>query len=232
MKQARLIDLGLIDYQKAWDFQTDLFNQKIQSKLHKSANDLPTDGVLHHLILCSHPNVFTIGKNGNENHLLLSKQILSEKKIDFFKSNRGGDITFHGIGQCVGYPILDLEDFKLDINWYMRSLEEVIILTLAQFGIIGERIDKVTGVWIDANNPKSARKICAFGVRTSRWITMHGFALNINTDLDFYKMIVPCGISDKGVTSIQQELGEKIDENLVKQFIIRNFETVFEISIC
>ena len=157
---------------------------------------------------------------------------MSEKKIDFFKSNRGGDITFHGIGQCVGYPIFDLEDFKLDINWYMRSLEEVIILTLAQFGIIGERIDKVTGVWIDANNPKSARKICAFGVRTSRWITMHGFALNINTDLDFYKMIVPCGISDKGVTSIQQELGEKIDENLVKQFIIRNFETVFEISIC
>jgi lipoyl(octanoyl) transferase len=232
MKQARLIDLGLIDYQKAWDFQTDLFNQKIQNKLHNSNRDAVVNGALHHLILCSHPNVFTIGKNGNENHLLLPKEILSEKKIDFFKSNRGGDITFHGIGQCVGYPIFDLEDFKLDINWYMRSLEEVIIRTLAQFGIIGERIEKVTGVWIDGNNPNRARKICAFGVRTSRWVTMHGFALNINTDLDFYKMIVPCGISDKGVTSMKQELGEKMDENLVKQFIIRNFETVFEISIC
>lgn len=232
MKKARLIDLGQIDYQKAWDFQEDLFNQKIQYKLHKTADKLPVDGFLHHLILCEHPNVFTIGKNGKEEHLLLSKSILQEKNIAFYKSNRGGDITFHGMGQCVGYPILDLEDFKLDIHWYMRSLEEVIILTLAEFGIIGERIDKQTGVWIDANIPLKARKICAFGVRTSRWVTMHGFALNINTNLDFYKMIVPCGISDKGITSIQQELGEKIDENLVKQFIIRNFESVFEIDLC
>lgn len=231
MKKASLIDLGLVDYKAAWDFQEELFAKKTQQKmLHQPVVD--ENGFKHHLIVCQHPNVFTLGKNGKENNLLISKEKLSQQKIDFFNINRGGDITFHGLGQLVVYPILDLEDFKLDIHWYMRTLEEVIIKTLAYFGINGQRIEKETGVWIAKNQQLLARKICAFGVRTSRWVTMHGLALNINTDLKYYDMIVPCGIKDKGVTSMEFELGQKIDENLVKQILLSNFEAEFGVILC
>lgn len=181
----------------------------------------------HHLLFVEHPPVYTLGKNGNEENILISEQELFQKRIDYFHINRGGDITFHGPGQLVGYPILDLDKFNTDLGWYLRSIEEIIILTLAEYGIISERSKGETGVWIDTGIKGRERKICAIGIKCSRWVTMHGFALNVNTDLSYFNNIIPCGIQNKQVTSIEKELGKKVDINEVKQKVKHHFEKVF-----
>jgi lipoyl(octanoyl) transferase len=189
---------------------------------------LPTT---HYLLFCEHPPVYTLGKSGHMQNVLLSEDEMEEKEIEFFKTNRGGDITFHGLQQVVGYPILDLEKFYTDIGKYLRSLEEVIILTIAEYGISGTRSKGETGVWIQPGIPGRERKICAMGIRCSRWITMHGFALNVNTDLSYFNNIIPCGIVNKQVTSIERELGQEVDINDVKRKIIKNFSRVFDVEI-
>lgn len=230
MQNAYFEDWGNIDYQIAWDKQEFYFQNKLNSK--KNNRDFPDklEQIDHHLILCEHPHVYTLGKSGLLEHLLLNNEELKNKEIAFYKNNRGGDITYHGPGQIVGYPILDLEQMQTDINWYMRSLEEVIIQTIAHYGLIGDRSKGETGVWLDVGTPQ-ARKICAFGVRTSRWVTMHGWALNVNTDLTYFNYIVPCGIIDKGVTSISKELNRSIDMDEVKNIIKANFEKIFEVKL-
>jgi lipoyl(octanoyl) transferase len=210
-------DLGLIDYKVAWDLQADLLNQSVAVKTaNRDRPDADTDLTNNHLLFCEHPHVFTLGKTGDENNLLIKKENLGSIDASFYPTNRGGDITYHGPGQIVGYPVIDLENFFTDIHQYMRSLEEAVIQTLAELGITAGRIAGLTGVWVEANNPVKARKICALGVRTSRWVTMHGFALNINTDLSYFQYIVPCGIQDKAVTSMEKELGLEQDVNTVK----------------
>lgn len=244
MQQVIFQDLGLIKYQEAWDYQEQLFQQVVGQKLRNrelarveelSEGDgleleplVPTS---NYLLFCEHPPVITLGKSGKDNNLLMSEDWLRQRGIDFFHINRGGDITFHGPEQVVGYPILDLDHFFTDIHKYLRLLEEVIILTLAEYGIKGERIAKATGVWIDADVPGKARKICAMGIKCSRWVTMHGFALNVNTDLSYFNYIVPCGITDKQVTSLQRELGTKIDLNDVKEKLKRHFEQLFHAEL-
>ncbi len=241
MKQPVIFqDLGLIKYQEAWDYQESLFQQVVAQKLENrdaeaaggsgSWQDGSTIAKLkttNYLLFCEHPPVITLGKSGKDTHLLMSETWLKQRGIDFYHINRGGDITFHGPGQIVGYPILDLDNFFTDIHKYLRLLEETIILTLADYGIKGERIAKATGVWIDAGIPGKARKICAMGIKCSRWVTMHGFALNVNTDLSYFNYIVPCGISDKQVTSLERELGTKIDVSLVKEKLKHHFEQLF-----
>ncbi len=222
MLQVSLADLGSIAYQKAWDIQEVHLQKVVQEKIEArtNLNVLPSS----YFFLVEHPPVFTLGKSGKEDHLLLSQESLVERGIGYFKTNRGGDITFHGPGQVVGYPILDLDQVYTDIHRYLRELEEVIILTLADFGIPnGARKEGLTGVWV------GEEKICAMGVRASRWITMHGFALNVNTDLRFFDLIVPCGIQDKGVTSMEKILGSSPDIEAVKRSVIRNFERVFPV---
>lgn len=228
-------DWGKIDYKSAWDKQDVLLleNVAIKTEARKANKDqlpmlLPTT---NHLIFCEHTAVYTLGKSGNISNVLLSDEEMSEKGIEFYRTNRGGDITFHGEGQIVGYPILDLEKFQTDIGVYLRNIEEVIIKTIADFGIKGERSSGETGVWIDNEIPGKERKICAIGVRCSRWITMHGFALNVNTDLGFFNNIVPCGIQDKKVTSIEKEIGYQPDIELVKEKLKRNFELVFDVVL-
>ena len=228
-------DWGKIDYKSAWDKQEVLLleNVAIKTEARKANKDqlpmlLPTT---NHLIFCEHTAVYTLGKSGNISNVLLSDEELSEKGIEFYRTNRGGDITFHGEGQIVGYPILDLEKFQTDIGVYLRNIEEVIIRTIAEFGIQGERSSGETGVWIDNEIPGKARKICAIGVRCSRWVTMHGFALNVNTDLGFFNNIVPCGIQDKKVTSIEKEIGYQPDIELVKEKLKKNFELVFDVVL-
>ncbi|MEZ5007801.1 MAG: lipoyl(octanoyl) transferase LipB [Chitinophagales bacterium] len=228
-KQVFLTELGLIDYKAAWDIQQAAFDNSVAIKLARKANDqieLPKN----YLYICEHPHVYTLGKSGSEDHLLLKADELYSRSIDFYHSNRGGDITYHGLGQIVGYPIIDLDQFSADIKVYMRSLEEVIIRTIAEYGLKGERVEGATGVWLDKGKPNE-RKICAFGVKTSRWITMHGWALNVNTDLSYFSYIVPCGIADKGVTSLQKELGHELDINEVKEKILKHFEIVFDTKI-
>ncbi|HLR38676.1 MAG TPA: lipoyl(octanoyl) transferase LipB [Chitinophagaceae bacterium] len=227
MKNKKVIieDWERIGYQKAWDRQEALLHKNVQLK-----HDDKQDETQNRLIFCEHPPVFTLGKSGHMANLLASQDRLKEKGIEFVKTNRGGDITFHGPEQIVGYPILDLENFFTDIAKYLRSLEEVIIRTIAEYGINGERSKGKTGVWIDAKDPAKARKICAMGVRCSRWVTMHGFALNVNTDLSYFDLIVPCGIKDKKVASIKEEVGQDIDMAEVKQKLVRHFEEVFEAS--
>lgn len=216
-KNTRFIDLGLIDYQKGWDYQLELFNKtvdlKIQNRTASGSAQKPTD---NYVIFCEHPHVFTLGKSGDENNLLIKKENLGQISAGYYAINRGGDITYHGPGQIVGYPIIDLENFFTDIHLYMRKLEESVIKTLKEFGIEAGRIAGLTGVWIDAEDEKQARKICALGVKTSRWVTMHGFAFNVNTDLNYFNYIVPCGIQDKAVTSLEKELGSKQDIEEVK----------------
>ncbi|MFT3979982.1 MAG: lipoyl(octanoyl) transferase LipB [Ferruginibacter sp.] len=229
-------DLREIEYEAAWNFQESLMKSNLQAKatLAKNTALTATDSLpatRHYFLLCEHPNVYTLGKNGREEHLLITEQQRQEKQIAYFHINRGGDITFHGPGQIVGYPILDLEKFSTDLGLYLRNLEEVIILTLAELGITAGRSKGETGVWIDAGLPGKARKICAIGIRCSRWITMHGFALNVNTDLRYFDFIVPCGIQDKQVTSIEKELQAKADIAAVKEAICRNFATVFSCDI-
>jgi lipoyl(octanoyl) transferase len=219
-------DLGAIEYKLAWDYQEKLLEENV---LFKRSHQ--PEKTINHLLFCEHPPVFTLGKSGKEEHLLINERTLQEKGIAFFHTNRGGDITFHGPAQIVGYPILDLEKFFTDIGRYLRSLEEVIILTLAEYGIKGDRSPGETGVWIEPYLKHKARKICAMGVRCSRWITMHGFALNVNTDLDYFNYIIPCGINDKQVTSIEKELGIKVSMEEVKAKLKKNFEKVFEAKI-
>ena len=227
METVIVKDLQLAEYEAAWKYQESLMQGNLQAKL-LSAQQGTASGTQHYFLLCEHPNVFTLGKNGNAAHLLISKKEQEEKQVAFFHINRGGDITFHGPGQLVGYPILDLEKFSTDIGLYLRNLEEVIIQTLQEFGIAAGRSQGETGVWIDAGIPGKERKICAIGIRCSRWITMHGFALNVNTDLSYFDMIIPCGIQHKKVTSMEAELGSAVDMEEVKAAVCRNFKKVFE----
>lgn len=210
-KEIIFKDLGLIDYQDAWDYQESLFQETITQKGHP---DKPQTS--NFILFCEHPHVYTLGKSGSENNLLINNQALAEKGVSFFRTNRGGDITYHGPGQIVGYPILDLENFKLGIRKYIWLLEESIIALLRDFGISASRLDGASGVWLDADQPGKVRKICAIGVRSSRYVTMHGFAFNINTKLEYYNYINPCGFTERGVTSLEKELGSKQDIEKVK----------------
>lgn len=231
MQKIHFQDLGLIDYQEAWDYQEVLFKKSIDAKIeNRKANKTITD-TINHLLFCEHPHVYTLGKSGNESHLLLSEALLKQKGATYYKINRGGDITYHGPGQIVGYPILDLDKFFTDIHKYLRLLEEMVILTLAEYNIKAGRSEGFTGVWLDADNPLKARKISAMGVKCSRWITMHGFAFNVNTDLNYFNNIVPCGISDKQVTSLEKELNRKIDVKEVKQKLKKHFSQLFAAEI-
>ncbi|MGN6194416.1 MAG: lipoyl(octanoyl) transferase LipB [Ginsengibacter sp.] len=241
-------DLGIINYKSAWDYQEELVKKNLEIKAEArkaSVNEQLAIGNLqeelqtnnyelqtkNYLLFCEHLPVYTLGKSGHMENVLISENEMEEKEIEFFKTNRGGDITFHGLQQIVGYPILDLEKFFTDIGKYMRSLEEVIILTIAEYGIKGDRSKGETGVWIDPGIHGRERKICAMGIRCSRWITMHGFALNVNTDLSYFNNIIPCGIVNKQVTSIEKELGHKVDFEEAKEKVKRNFEKVFNVHI-
>lgn len=224
-KRINYIDLGQKDYKETWDFQEKLFQEIVQKKLEK--RNQPSLQTPNYLLYVEHPHVYTLGKSGDVSNLLLNEKQLQEKKATFYKINRGGDITYHGPGQLVGYPILDLENFFTDIHKYLRLLEETIILTLAEYHIKGERSPGETGVWLDVGSP-FARKICAMGVRASRWVTMHGFALNINVDLGYFDNIIPCGIKDKAVTSLQVELKREICEKEVKDKVTKHFLNLFE----
>lgn len=228
-------DLGVVEYGATWDLQEQLMKQNLEAKA-QWYNTPETErssgmGTRNHLLFCEHPHVYTLGKSGHINNLLVNDQRLKELNVSFYKTNRGGDITYHGPGQLVGYPILDLELFFTDLGKYMRTLEQAIIQTLAHYNIKGERLQGSTGVWIDADMPAKARKICAMGVRCSRWITMHGFALNINTDLKYFNYIVPCGIVDKGVTSLANELGTQVNQQEVKDILKDEFAKVFNASV-
>lgn len=230
-KKVYFQNLGLIDYQQAWDYQTSLFDEIVAIKVgNRNLLDDEQQATPNHLLFCQHPHVYTLGKSGKLEHLLLNENQLKEKNATFYKINRGGDITYHGPGQLVGYPILDLDNFFTDIHKYMRFLEEAIILTLAEFGIEAGRIEGLTGVWIDFIEQKNPRKICAMGVKSSRWVTMHGFALNVNTDLDYFKNIVPCGIDDKAVTSIELELGRKVLIENVSEILKKHLAELFEMD--
>ena len=230
MQKVFFRDLGLIDYKECWDYQEKLLQEIVSIKSANRTAD-PQLQTPNYLLFCEHPHVYTLGKSGDEKNLLLNKESLKEKNAVYYKINRGGDITYHGPGQIVGYPILDLDNFFTDIHKYLRFLEEVIILTLKDYGIESGRIDGLTGVWLDWNNKIKARKICALGVRTSRWVTMHGFAFNVNSDLSYFNNIIPCGISDKAVTSLDKELGRKMDMEEVKEKVKKYFTQVFECKI-
>lgn len=232
MPEVFFQDLGLIDYKKAWDYQEELFKANVDAKIENRRADKTVTLTKNYLIFCEHPHVYTLGKSGDETHLLLSEAMLKQKGATYYKINRGGDITYHGPGQIVGYPILDLDYFFTDIHKYLRFLEEIIILTLAEYGIETGRYDGYTGVWLDAENPLKARKICAMGVRCSRWVTMHGFAFNINANLDYFNNIVPCGITDKQVTSLQKELNREVNVNEVKEKLKKHFCQLFDATFC
>jgi lipoyl(octanoyl) transferase len=237
-------DLGVMDYKTAWDYQEQLLQENVRRKsevrsqklevgvsdsdLRPPTSDLDTQ---HYLLFVEHPPVYTLGKSGNIENVLINEEMRSAKGIQFFHTNRGGDITFHGPQQIVGYPILDLEKFETDIGKYLRNIEQVVILTLAEYGIEAGRSPGETGVWIDADKKGKERKICAIGVRSSRWITMHGFALNVNTDLSHFNFIIPCGIQNKQVTSIEKELGHKVNFEEAKEKVKRNFEKVFDVEL-
>lgn len=227
-KNILLKNLGVKDYKDTWDYQTDLLQDIVDLKISNRKNNesLQTD---NHFIFVEHPHVYTLGKSGDLSNLLLNEKQLKEKGATFYKINRGGDITYHGPGQIVGYPILDLENFFTDIHKYLRLLEEVIILTLAEYGLKAERSKGETGVWLDVGTP-FARKICAMGIRTSRWVTMHGFALNVNANLGYFDNIIPCGIRGKAVASMEAELGKKIPIEEVQEKILKHFKDLFEIK--
>jgi lipoyl(octanoyl) transferase len=228
---TQFIDLGLIDYQQAWDYQTDLFNQNLEIK--KQNRDLPSNEqriTNNHLIFCEHPHVYTLGKSGDEKNLLIKKEDLHTIQASYYAINRGGDITYHGPGQLVVYPVIDLENFFTDIHQYMRLLEEAVIQTLQEFQISAGRIKGLTGVWIDFENG-APRKICALGVKTSRWVTMHGLAFNVNTDLNYFNHIVPCGIDDKAVTSLQKEMGARLPMEQVKSILKEKIISLFDMKI-
>jgi len=229
-KSVIVQDLGLKDYKETWDYQEQLFQKTLDIKIKNRREDANLDTPNHFLIV-EHPHVFTLGKSGDLSNLLVDEKQLEEKGAKFYKINRGGDITYHGPGQIVGYPILDLDNFFTDIHKYLRLLEEMVILTLAEYGLKAERSKGETGVWLDVGTP-FARKICAMGVRASRWVTMHGFALNVNADLGYFDLMIPCGIKGKAVTSLNVELGKKevvVDE--VKQKLLKYFQVLFEAEI-
>lgn len=224
-KNIQFHNWGNIPFKQAWDKQQILLQQIIDVKLaNRKLSEQEKKVTDNHLIFCEHPPVYTLGKSGDKANLLLNENELGLGNIEYFKINRGGDITFHGPGQIVGYPILDLDNFKTDLHWYLRQLEEVIINTIAEYGLKGFRIDGATGVWVDDKNP---RKICALGIRCSRWVTMHGWALNVNTNLDYFNNIIPCGISDKGVTSLQKEIGQALEMEQVTALLKDNFMRLF-----
>lgn len=229
MRKEQIIfqDLGKMPYQAAWDYQEKLLQENVKKKSTVGGQQL----TVNHLLFVEHPPVYTLGKSGNMDNVLMSDDELQANNIEFFHTNRGGDITFHGPEQIVGYPILDLEKFYTDIGKYLRNIEEVIILTMAAYGIKGDRSAGETGVWIEPGVPGKERKICAIGVRCSRWITMHGFAFNVNTDLSYFNNIIPCGIVNKQVTSMQKELGHSLDMQEVKEKVKSNFERVFEAEV-
>ncbi len=233
-RKVNIIDLGLIDYQEAWDFQEKVFAETVAIKIENRKNNSEIS-TPNHLIVCQHPHVYTLGKSGKEEHLLLDKNAMAEKEVSFYKINRGGDITYHGPGQLVVYPILDLENFFTDIHKFLRFLEEAVMKTLKTYGIKGERAEGLTGVWLNGGGSESPitgeRKICAMGVKASRWVTMHGLALNVNTDLEYFNNIVPCGIQEKAVTSMQLELGRMLDLNEVANILKRNLADLFEMEI-
>ena len=228
-KNVKYKSLGLINYEESWKKQESIFNKIIDTKI-KNRNlqkEIKTD---NYILTCSHPHVYTLGKSGDEKNLLIDKNIIEKEKLEFFKINRGGDITYHGPGQIVVYPILDLENFFTDIHKYLRSLEEAVILTLKEYNIESGRINDYTGVWIDIKS-KKPRKICALGVKSSRWVTMHGLALNVNTDLNFFKNIIPCGINDKEVTSVSKEVGKKIKLKDIEKKLLKNLSKVFDFKL-
>ena len=229
MQTAYFKDIGLIEYKEAWLFQEKFFNEilEIKSKNRNEGTEITTK---NYLIFCEHPHVYTLGKSGNKENLLVNEEYLKSRGASFYKTNRGGDITYHGPGQIVGYPIFDLDNFFNDIGKYLRFLEEVIILTLKEYGLSGERSKGETGVWLDVGKP-TARKICAMGVKTSRWVSMHGFAFNLNTDLSYFENIIPCGINDKKVTSLEKEIGHKIDIDHAKSLLKSNLERVFDLKL-
>jgi lipoyl(octanoyl) transferase len=229
MQNVFFKDLGLIEYKKAWVYQEKIFNKTlaIKSINRKEGLNKKTE---NHLIFCEHPHVYTLGNRGNKENLLVNEDYLKKRGAAFYKTNRGGDVTYHGPGQIVGYPIFDLDTFFNDIHKYLRLLEESVILTLKEYSINSGRSIGETGVWLDVGRP-TARKICALGVKTSRWVSMHGFAFNINTDLSYFENIIPCGITDKKVTSLEHEIGEKIDIEKVKSRLKSNIERIFDIKL-
>ena len=228
-KKVSFKDLGLIDYKQCWDFQEELFAEILGVKS-SNRKENKTVSTKNHLIFCEHPHVYTLGKSGDEKNLLVNEDYLKSRGATFHKINRGGDITYHGPGQIVGYPILDLDNFFTDIHKYLRFLEEAVILTLKEYGLESERSPGETGVWFDVGTPK-ARKICALGVKSSRWVTMHGFAFNVNSDLSYFGNIIPCGITDKNVTSLQNELGREIKMNEVRNKLKAHLIELFEMEI-
>jgi len=232
LKSVIFRDLGLIDYKECWNYQESLFKEivdvKLANRTRPKEEETPTN---NYLLFCEHPHVYTLGKTGSEANLLVDPEHLNNHQADYYKINRGGDITYHGPGQIVGYPILDLDNFFTDIGKYLRLLEEAIILTLAEYDITAGRIINATGVWVDFSNPEQARKICAIGVRCSRWVTMHGFAFNVNSDLSYFENIVPCGIADKSVTSVEKELDHKVNIEEVKGRLKKHLATLFRMEL-
>ncbi len=224
-------DLGVSDYKEVWDYQEKLFAEVVDVKLHNRDNPVDLQSITNHLLFVEHPHVYTLGKSGVQNNLLINEQFLKQINATFYKINRGGDITYHGPGQIVGYPILDLEALDLQVRSYIDKLEEAIIQTLAEYGIKSERLDGATGVWIDTTVPGKSRKICAIGVKASRYVSMHGFALNVNTDLNYFNHINPCGFVDKGVTSMQKELGRELDMNEVKDLLLKKLVEIFNLQL-
>jgi lipoyl(octanoyl) transferase len=231
MQNKKIIfqDLGLMDFKACWDYQEKLFHETIQQKINNRNLAIEQQTLTkNYLLFVEHPHVYTLGKSGDEKNLLLNEQELSSKNANYYKINRGGDITYHGPGQLVAYPILDLDNFFTDIHRYLRLLEETIIITLKDYGINGSRSKGETGVWLDVDNPLTARKICAMGVRCSRWVTMHGWGFNVNSNLDYFNNIIPCGINDKAVTSLNNELGKEIDMSEIKEKLKKNFMQLFD----
>jgi lipoyl(octanoyl) transferase len=227
-KKTKFIHLGLVDYQEAWDYQVEIFNSILDRKIaNRSLPEEARQVTDNYVIFCEHPHVFTLGKSGNHKNLLIAREGLDTINAKYYHINRGGDITYHGPGQIVGYPVIDMENFFTDIHKYMRMMEEAVIQTLAAYDIAGGRIPGLTGVWIEPENPDRARKICALGVKTSRWVTMHGFAFNVNTDLRYFDYIVPCGITEKSVTSMEKELGSKQDMLQVEEILKEKFRHQF-----
>jgi lipoyl(octanoyl) transferase len=225
-------DLGLMDYKACWDYQESLFNKTVSQKIaNRNADSNHQVKTTNHLLFVEHPHVYTLGNSGDAAHLLINEKELSEKQAVYYKINRGGDITYHGPGQLVGYPILDLDHFFTDIHKYLRLLEETIILTLDEYGIHAGRSKGETGVWLDAENVFKARKICAMGVRCSRWVTMHGWGFNVNADMNYFSNIIPCGIQDKAVTSLNKELGQDVNMDEIKHKLKRHFSDLFECEL-
>ncbi len=226
-------DLGIRSYQPSWDYQEELLlkNTQIKWAARQNEQDLKTSQTEHRLLMVEHNPVFTLGKSGKREHVLVSEEQLEKLGIEFFHINRGGDVTYHGLQQIVGYPILDLDKFKTDLGWYLRCLEQVIIDVMAEYGLKGERRAGETGVWLQPEDPFMARKVCAMGIKCSRWITMHGFALNVNTDLSHFELIVPCGIQGKTVTSLEKELGKKLNYEEVKEKVKKHFQLIFDCEL-